>query len=119
MIPLFDGVRVPGTWADMLLGADGTLLYVEGEGVPWADRLRPYGWKETARPERLTPHGGPREPRTFSSLALSPNEDRLAISIRAFEGTYDLWVKQLPMGPLSRLTFEGTINQRATLVAER
>ena len=33
VIPLFDGVRVPGTYADMLLGADGTLLYVEGAAM--------------------------------------------------------------------------------------
>ena len=44
----------------------------------------------------------------FSSLTVSPNEDRLAISIPSFEGgTADLWVKQLDTGPLSRLTFDG------------
>jgi serine/threonine-protein kinase len=52
----------------------------------------------------------------FSSLTLSPNGDRLAISIQDSEGTYDLWVKQLETdnGPLSRLTFAGTVNRRAT-----
>ena len=50
------------------------------------------------------------------SLALSPEGDRLAISILGSEGTYDLWVKQLntgPRGTLSRLTFEGAENIRA------
>ena len=43
-----------------------------------------------------------------SSLALSPNGDRLAISIQNPEGVADLWVKQSDTGPpLSRLTFEG------------
>ena len=33
VIPLFDGVRVPGTYVDMRLAADGTLLYAEGSAV--------------------------------------------------------------------------------------
>jgi len=51
---------------------------------------------------------------TFSSLALSPDGNRLAISMPDPEGASDLWVKQLDTGPLSRLTFEGTSNIRAT-----
>jgi len=51
---------------------------------------------------------------TFSSLSLSPNGDRLVISIGDPGGAYDLFVKQLDMGPLSRFTFEGTSNLRAT-----
>ena len=51
---------------------------------------------------------------TYSSLALSPAGDRLGISILESHATYDLWVKQLDSGPLSRLTFEGAQNRRAT-----
>ena len=51
---------------------------------------------------------------TFSSLALSPDGTRLAISIPDPEGAIDLWVKQLDTGPMPRLTFEGTQNIRAT-----
>jgi len=52
----------------------------------------------------------------FSSLALSPDGTRLAISIRDSEGRADLWVKQLDTdtGPLSLLTLEGEANIRAT-----
>ena len=112
-IPLFEGVRTTGATADMRLAADGTLMYVEREGGALAIGHSHPSWVErdgTAReidPGWRTP-GAPNN----SSLALSPNEDRLAISIRDSEGTYDLWVKQLDMGPLSRLTFEGTINRR-------
>jgi len=49
-----------------------------------------------------------------ASVALSPDNARLALSIEASEGNADLWVKQLDTGPLSRLTFEGTHNIRST-----
>ena len=79
------------------LGGSHTPLWVERDGT--AREIDP-GWSVPGSP-------------TFSSLTLSPNEDRLAISIPDSEGTSDLWVKQLDAGPLSRLTFEGTQNIRA------
>lgn len=48
-----------------------------------------------------------------STLAISPNGERLAISIVGREGTVDVSVKELDTGPLSRLTFEGSVNYRA------
>ena len=71
--------------------ASGTPVWVERDGT--AREIDP-GW--TVGTEA-----------TSSSLALSPNGDRLAISIQNPEGVADLWVKQLDTGPLSRLTFEG------------
>ena len=41
-VPLFDGVRVSGDRADIVLGSDGTLLYVEGEFNSWC------GWAAAA-----------------------------------------------------------------------
>ena len=105
VIPLFDGVRVPGTWADMLLGADGTLLYVEGAAAGGGSqqvvrverdgtaRAIDPGWSLTG----VVPNSGP---------ALSPEGTRLALSILDSEGGSDVWVKQLDTGPLSRLTLE-------------
>ena len=90
----------------------GTLVYRTGVGggfggIPvWVERD---GTAREIDPGWSTP-GNP----SNSSLALSPNEDRLAISILDSDGTFDLWVKQLDTGPLSRLTFEGTINRRVT-----
>ena len=81
-----------------VLGGNVTPVWVERDGT--AREIEP-GWR--------TPGTS-----VFSSLALSPNEDRLAISIPAPGGTTDLWVKQLDTGPLSRLTFEGATNHRAT-----
>jgi serine/threonine-protein kinase len=45
-----------------------------------------------------------------SSLSLSPDGTRLAISILGPEATYDLWVKQLDTSSRSQLTFEGQSN---------
>jgi protease II len=51
---------------------------------------------------------------TQSSLALSPDGTRLAISLGDLGGRYDLWVKQLDTGPALKLTSEGTFNRRAS-----
>jgi len=49
----------------------------------------------------------------YASLALSADGTRLALPIRGGEeGSVDVWVKQLDTGPLSRVTFEGTLNGR-------
>ena len=50
----------------------------------------------------------------MSNFALSPNVTRLAVSARGPEGTVDIYVKELDTGPLTRLTFEGTINRLPT-----
>jgi serine/threonine-protein kinase len=50
-----------------------------------------------------------------ASIALSPDASRLAVSMLGSEGIVDIWVKQLADAmPLSRLTFEGSENFRAT-----
>ena len=91
----------------MLLGADGTLLYVEGGAMGGSVTPVWVGRDGTAR--EIDPGWSVPGSPIFSSLTVSPNEDRLAISIGDSEGTWDLWVKQLDTGPLSRLTFEGGI----------
>jgi len=47
----------------------------------------------------------------FDNLVLSPDGTRLAVTVTSSEGTH-IWVKQLDTGPLVRLTFEGTTNNR-------
>ena len=49
-----------------------------------------------------------------TSLALSPDGARLAISMMDSERRHDLWVKQLDTGPAQRVTLEGTQNFKAT-----
>ena len=47
----------------------------------------------------------------YQTLAISPDGRQLAVS-RADGVEQQIWVKQLPDGPISKLTFEGTLNQR-------
>ncbi|MFC1790866.1 hypothetical protein ACFL0I_00145, partial [Gemmatimonadota bacterium] len=115
-VPLDESVDVyPGSGSQFALSETGTLLYVPGGGaydlVPvWAERdgaareIDP-GWRAQGDP-------------VWTSVELSPDGTRLAISIRDSEGTFDLFVKQLDSGPLSRLTFEGALNYRATWSAD-
>jgi DNA-binding SARP family transcriptional activator/Tol biopolymer transport system component len=50
--------------------------------------------------------------RRFTSLALSPRGDQLAVSVIA-DGGVDLWIKTLEEGAPRRLTFDGRGNTRA------
>lgn len=55
------------------------------------------------------------EPNWHANLqypALSPDGRQLAVSLGT-PGRSDIWVKQLDAGPLTRLTFDGTLNYRA------
>ena len=111
-VPVAEGLAVPTAGAmSFAVSHTGKLLYRTGIGgrsaTPvWVGRdgtaqeIYP-GWSVQGTPEN-------------SSLALSPEGTRLAIAIEGSDGTYDLWVKQLDAGPVSRLTFEGGRNMRAT-----
>jgi serine/threonine-protein kinase len=85
---------------------NGTLLYLPGGGagsqVPsWVDRTG-----------RITPvDSGWRG--NFTDIALSPDGTRLAVASPGSDGE-QIWVKQVPRGPLSRLTFGGATNTRPT-----
>ncbi len=92
---------------DLALSTSGTLIYQAGEMstdpgmvayVTRDGRIEPVdsGWNGT-----------------FQSLALSPDGKQLAVSVIA-SGEQQIWMKQLPDGPLSKLTFDGSFNIRPT-----
>jgi len=54
---------------------------------------------------------------TILSLALSPNGRSIAVEL-AREGKRDIWVKQLPGGPFSRITFGDTAFARPAWTAD-
>ena len=112
-VPLIEGVyiRVGNRDPSFSLSESGTLAYWRGGpstsfAPVWVERngvareINP-GWRVAGAANR-------------SSFALSPDGAHLAISILDSEDRYDLWVTQLDTGPLSRLTFEGLENFRAT-----
>jgi len=86
---------------------DGSLLYLPGETAAevtpaWVDRS---GNVTVIDPDwRFVGNSN------WSGVALSPDGNLLALSI--FDGTWDIWIKELDDGPLSRFTFEGAVNRR-------
>jgi serine/threonine-protein kinase len=95
--------------ADLALSPGGSLLYSAGGGVSGVEPV----W--VAR-DGATSKVDPAWNNVFGAgVALSPDNTRLAVDENAQSGastsrSEDIWVKQLPAGPLSRLTFEGEQN---------
>jgi serine/threonine-protein kinase len=91
----------------MSISDDGALLYMPPSGgtseAVTAVRVDRSGHVTTLDPDW---HGN------FQYPALSPDGRRLAVSVGT-PGRSDIWVKQLDTGPLTRLTFDGTLNYRA------
>ena len=107
-IPLASGLGVrPFGAVDFALSAEGTLMYSTG------------GRGENPREVVWVGQDGsvaPVEPGwvgDFRTLAVAPDGRRLAVSIFA-NGEEQIWVKELPGGPLSKVTFDGPAAYRPT-----
>jgi Tol biopolymer transport system component len=109
-VPLLTGVYLElGIIPDLSIADDGTLVYLATTQAGAAGN--------NATVARVDREGkstvlDPNWTENFSSLALSPDGQRLAVSI-ASASTSNLWIKQLNAGPLTRLTFDGALNYRA------
>ena len=105
-VPILSGVRVTSASVpDLDIGASGTLVYLPGKSAQAHASVVRVDRQGRTRPLDEAWHG------TITSLALSPDGTRLAISL-ADAGRTDLWIKQLDRGPLTKLTFDGTLNYR-------
>ena len=103
-------VRFPGLGAHFALSETGTLVYRkratrEGFQAVWVDRS---GTVTEIDPDWTFGLNN----NDNSGLALSPDDDRLAVTQQRDDGSADIWIKQLDRGPLSRLTFDGGPNRR-------
>ena len=111
-VPILDGIQAPG----FMLSNEGTAMYLLGRSeftpgptpnaaVVWVDRR---GRVEPVDSAWQVNTGGAYDgpdplAETDWGLALSPDGRRIAITLLTDLGT-DIWIKQLPAGPLSRLT---------------
>ena len=103
---LFGGVGVR-TGPTELAVSGGTMAFAQ-PGLNSAEQMvwirRSDGAQELVDPAWHDPE--------LESFALAPDGGRLAVSIVDMASDrYDVWVKQLPRGPLSRLTFGGVGNK--------
>jgi len=116
-VPLLEGVMTKTFGSvDVAISPEGTLVYAPGaaqadEGIGelvWVERD---GATRSVVPQvRFTPSGN-------RSIALSPDGTKLAADVLGSRGP-DIRVKQLPAGPFTRLTFDGTVNNRPSWTAD-
>ncbi|MGH3373189.1 MAG: protein kinase domain-containing protein, partial [Actinoallomurus sp.] len=112
-VAVMDGLLRTGPFeVNFGVSANGTLVYASGGSAAvnsawWANR------DGTAAPMDSTwdPQGN------ISSLALAPDGKSLAVTV-ARGAASDIWVKQLPSGPFSRITFGDTVHFRPSWTAD-
>ncbi|MGH7516132.1 MAG: protein kinase domain-containing protein [Gemmatimonadales bacterium] len=98
-VAILEGLRSGPFEVNLALSANGTLVYATG-GSSASTRAYWVNRDGTASPADSTwdPQG------TLNSVALSPDGKTLAVGL-VRGGLEDTWVKQLPTGPFSRITF--------------
>jgi serine/threonine-protein kinase len=106
------GIEVGGFAATVQLSNTGTLVYTTG------------GVARTRRPVWVTREGlestvdSTWDPQgTIATATLSPDGRALAVDMQV-NGTSSIWIKQIPSGPFSRLTFGDTASLRPTWAAD-
>jgi len=92
----------------------GRIVYLTQPALAGAGQLVPVRVGRDGAAAAIDPGWSMGGSASFTSVELSPDGRRLAVSIQDAEGRWDLWVKSLDRGPLSRTTFAGTTNFRAT-----
>ncbi len=100
------GVRNGGFGLDLALADNGTLIYTTGGTF---DSRRSV-W--VSREGVVSPVDAAWDPQgAIESAALSPDGNAIAVGLSR-DGRRDIWVKQLPAGPFSRITFGDTSSVR-------
>ncbi len=113
-IALIEGLAIgsAGFSVDLALSPTGTMVYTTGSGIGsrravWVGR----NGTESSVDPGWEPQG------TINSIALSPDGKSLAVGLDR-DGKEDIWVKQLPAGPFSRITFGDTAHVRPAWSAD-
>src|SRR5262245_58622179 len=106
------GVRNGGFNIDVALAGNGTLAYTTGGTLV----SRRAVW--VSMEGGVTPVDADWDPQgVIESASLSPNGKEIAVGLSR-EGRRDIWVKQLPDGPFSRITFGDTSSVRPSWSAD-
>ena len=100
------GVRAGGFNVDLSLSPSGTLVYTTGGAI---GARRVVSVTREGGASLVDPSWDPQG--TIDAIALSPDEKTLAVALSR-NGKSDIWVKALPTGPFSRITFGDTNSTR-------
>ncbi len=111
-VTVLNGVHLElGIMPEFTASADGTMIYLPANQAGSDAALARVDRSGAGR--LLDPAWHAR----FSSLALSPDGRRVAVSL--LDGPVSsIWIKQLDAGPLTRLTFSGNLNYRPAWLAD-
>jgi len=98
-------IQAPGSAS---IGADGTMIAMNGGSAGFGS-TQEFVWVDrNGRQEQVDPAMGPLRMTVTGSnhgWSLSPDGSRVAIGLATASGD-DIWVKQLPRGPLTRATID-------------
>jgi Tol biopolymer transport system component len=112
-VSVLDSVRVSGQFADIAMGADGTMFYSQGAAMSGGTSLELVALSRDGGREHRVDSTWSAPITVNGGLALSPDGSQVAISVSDTTGNRDdIYVLHLPDGPATRLTFEGTSNIR-------
>jgi Tol biopolymer transport system component len=112
-VAVMDGMLRTGPFeVNFGVSANGTLAYTSGGSAAvntawWVNR----DGSATPMDSTWDPQGN------ITSLALAPDGKSLAVTV-ARGAAQDIWVKQLPSGPFSRITFGDTVHFRPNWTAD-
>jgi serine/threonine-protein kinase len=112
-VAMMDGMlRVGPFEVNLAVSSSGTLVYASGGSAGatrafWVSREG----AATAVDSTWDPQG------TINSVSLAPDGKAVAVTLQR-GAAQDIWVKRLPTGPFSRITFGDTVRFRATWTAD-
>jgi serine/threonine-protein kinase len=104
LVPLLDGIAVLSDRPSFAVAGDGTLIYRTANPKQELVRVSRDGGVQPVAPDWQA---------WVRGAALSPDGSRLALSIES-GGRFEIWMKSLPDGPTTRLSYDGIINYRPT-----
>jgi serine/threonine-protein kinase len=112
-VALLEGMRNGGFESNLATSTEGTLVYVSG-GAAGLERAFWVGRDGAVAPVDSTwdPQG------LLNSVAVSPDGKTLAVGL-VRGAAEDIWVKQLPAGTFSRVTFGDSTHNRVSWATDR